>query len=585
MMMFDVILDLLVGLYGDQIGQATFTRLMAIVDEYRPRLWSQGYRKGTLTEHDAILITYADQVHSADIPPLQSLAEFCSHYLDNLISGVHILPFFPSSSDDGFSVIDYKSVNPALGQWQDVVSIGQKFRLMFDAVLNHVSAQSEWFLQFLLDNPKYKEYFIVVENSPDLSRVVRPRALPLLTHFTGISGGKTAWTTFSADQVDLNYHNPNVLLEIIDTILFYVTQGAEFIRLDAIAYLWKQIGTTCIHLPQTHQIVQLFRAVLDLVAPYVFLITETNVPHAENISYFGDGTNEAHLVYNFALPPLVLHSLQTGNVRKLSQWAGNLVLPSNQVTLFNFLASHDGIGLNPARGILTDSEIDAMVQKVSRHNGLVSYKQNPDGSLTPYELNINYFDALTDPNHTEHISTKVDRFMLAQAIMLSLAGVPGIYFHSLFGSRGWPEGVTRTGNRRTINRQKLERAVLEKEISDPATLRYWIFKRYVQLLKARTISPAFQPYGEQRILDSGPRVFTMLRNDPLSGDQILCLHNVSDRPQRVKMNLRDIFVDSRPIVDVITGLSPVQPRSEIISLQPYQSLWLGESNLASEDRR
>jgi glucosylglycerate phosphorylase len=574
-MTLEGILDDLIELYGDETGRATFTRMAALLDGYRSHSLSRRPGKGTLTERDAVLITYADQVQSTGVTPLRSLAEFCEHYLTGLISGIHILPFFPASSDDGFSVIDYMLVDPNLGSWQDITFAGQKFRLMLDAVINHVSAQSEWFQGFLKGDPKYKDFFIVVEGSPDLSHVVRPRALPLLTRFSVLGEEKWVWTTFSEDQIDLNYHNPEVLLKIVETILFYVSQGAEFIRLDAIAYLWKEAGTSCIHLPQTHRIVQLLCAALALVAPHVFLITETNVSHQENLSYFGDGTNEAQLVYNFALPPLVLHSLQTGEAGKLSQWAGNLALPSKQVTFLNFLASHDGIGLNPARGILTDAEIDALVERTRRHGGLVSSKQNPDGSQSPYELNINYFDALSDPGIHEAVPTMIDRFMTAQAIMLSLVGVPGIYFHSLFGSRGWPEGVEQTGHHRSINRQKLERAALERDLSDPATLRYWISKRYFQLLKARTTSPAFYPYADQTILDCGQKIFAVLRQNPISGDQILCLHNVSDRPQHVRINFKSKFMDSGALVDIITGLLPEQPHREMVNLQPYQSLWLG----------
>ena len=280
-----------------------------------------------------MLITYADQLSEPHVFPLRTLTDFCERYLSGLVSCIHILPFYPYSSDDGFSVSDYREVNPEFGHWGHIAHLGRTFRLMFDAVINHASVQHEWFQGFLKDDPAYRDYFIVVDGDPDLSQVVRPRALPLLTEFDMPSGSKKVWTTFSADQVDLNFQNPNVLLEIIDTLLFYVAQGAQLIRLDAIAYLWKEIGTSCIHLPQTHRIIRLFRAVLDIVAPHVLLITETNVPHKDNISYFGNGTDEAQMVYNFALPPLVLHTMQTGNSRRpfdLGGWI-NAPLPSDDV--------------------------------------------------------------------------------------------------------------------------------------------------------------------------------------------------------------------------------------------------------------
>jgi glucosylglycerate phosphorylase len=338
---------------------------------------------GELSERDALLITYADQLREPDRAPLATLADFAKTHLTGVVSGVHLLPFYPWSSDDGFSVKDFFAVDPAFGDWPDIDRFRPEFDLMFDAVFNHMSAQGEWFQKFLADEPAFRDFFVTVTGNPDLSQVVRPRALPLLTEFQTARGPEKVWTTFSADQVDLNFKNPAVLLATLRALLFYVQHGAKFIRLDAIAYLWKEIGTSCIHLPQTHQVIQLMRAVLDEVAPDVRLITETNVPHADNISYFGDGTNEAQLVYNFALPPLVLHSLATGNAEKLTRWAASLELPSAQTTFFNFLASHDGIGMNPARGILSQAEIDALVQRATDHGGLFPTNTIPTARRVP----------------------------------------------------------------------------------------------------------------------------------------------------------------------------------------------------------
>jgi glycosidase len=561
----------LTELYGEKAGSACFTSLAALIERYALAGTSPAkLERSQITQHDSILITYVDQVLEAGTPPLRRLAVFCEQHLKSLVGGVHLLPFYPSSSDDGFSVIDYQWVDPTLGSWQDVSALGRSFRLMFDAVINHVSAQSEWFKAFLRGDAAYSRYFIEITAQPDLSKVVRPRALPLLTSFDTASGLKRVWTTFSVDQVDLNYSSPDVLLEIIDTLLFYAAHGAQFIRLDAIAYLWKEIGTSCIHLPQTHRVIQLIRQVLDLTYPEVLLITETNVLHADNISYFGDGTNEAQLVYNFALPPLVLHSLYTGSAVALSAWAKTLKLPCKNTAFFNFLASHDGIGLNPARGILSDGEIDSLVKKVQAHGGLVSYKNNPDGSQSPYELNINYFDALSDPRADEPLDLQIDRFIVSQAIMLALAGMPGIYFHSLFGSRSWPEGVQITGRNRTINRQKLDAALLESELHDPGSLRSRVFTRFTHLLKARAGSAAFHPNGEQHILECGCAIFALLRISPDQKEAALCLHNLSDQTQIVNV----IHPSFSGETDLVSGsrikLQPDQP----ITLQPYQVVWL-----------
>jgi glycosidase len=557
-------------LYGADTAPQILDRLHRILVSYRQRI---PMRAGELTERDSILITYGDQVQLSGEKPLQTLRAFCDRYLEGVVNGIHILPFYPWTSDDGFSVKDYRNVDPALGDWDTISAMRNHFRLMFDGVINHISSQSEWFKAFLKDDPRYSDYFVVVEGSPDLSQVVRPRALPLLTTVKTPSGEKRVWTTFSDDQIDLNYQNPEILLEIVDILLMYVERGATFIRLDAIAYLWKEVGTSCIHLPQTHRVIQLLRAVLDDVAPYVHLITETNVPHEDNVSYFGDGTNEAQLVYNFALPPLILHTFLTGDAGALSHWAKGLTLPSDHVTFFNFLASHDGIGLNPIRGILSTNDIDVLVAKTLEHSGLVSYKHNSDGSQSAYELNINYFDALSNPQGNEPLSLQIDRFITAQAIMLSLIGVPGIYFHSLFGSRGWHEGVELTGRNRTVNRQKFELATLERELADPDSLRNQVFNRYAQLLRARSSFPAFHPHGRQQILDCGEGIFALLRVSPAGNQHVVCLHNISDRPQAATINLKDILGSGR-LTDLIMNHRMDDPLNGSLVLKPYQTLWL-----------
>lgn len=548
-------------LYGTTAAPFLVDRVHKLIADYRTRIPIQN---GELSERDSILITYGDQVQSPNEKPLQTLGIFCKNHLANVVSGIHLLPFYPWTSDDGFSVVDYRQVDPSLGSWGDIYSLQNHFRLMFDGVINHISAQSEWFKGFLQDDPRYGAYFIVVNGAPDLSQVVRPRTLPLLTTFQTPSGEKHIWTTFSADQIDLNYQNPEVLLEILDILLLYVERGAMFIRLDAIAYLWKDIGTTCIHLPQTHRVIQFLRAALNKVAPHVHLITETNVPHVDNLAYFGDGTNEAQLVYNFALPPLTLHTFHTGDAQVLSNWAKTLTLPSAKTTFFNFLASHDGIGLNPARGIISNEEIDFLISKVREHNGLISYKQNSDGSSSPYELNINYFDALSNPNGDEPLELQVSRFIAAQAIMLSLVGVPGIYFHSLFGSRGWIEGVKQTGRNRTINREKCQLDKLQNELADENSLRSKVFTHYRQLLLARRSTPAFHPHGNQKILDLHPSVFAVERISPDNKSRVLCLQNVSKKQAVFSTN----YTSAR---DLFTGKSlPVSK----IALEPYQIRWV-----------
>jgi len=572
---------LLVALYGEESGRQTHALLSQMVEHYTSSIISRP-EVDDLTERDSILITYGDQVLQPGQRPLLALSEFCQSYLMDVVSGIHLLPFFPSSSDDGFAVVDYWQVDPELGDWNAVGHIGKHFRLMFDAVVNHVSAQSEWFLGFRKDQSPYKDYFITVEEGTDLSQVVRPRTLPLLTPFATPSGKRFVWTTFSSDQVDLNYENPKVLLEIIELILFYAQQGAHFIRLDAIAYLWKQVGTSCIHLPNTHRVVKLMRAVLDLAAPQVYLITETNVPHTENISYFGENGDEAQMVYNFALPPLVLHTFHSEDAREISSWAKSLALPSKNVTYFNFLASHDGIGVTPLKGLVSPLEIEIMVRKALDHGGLVSYRTNPDGSQTPYELNINFFDALSNPEGDEPVRLQIDRFLAAHALMFALVGIPGIYFHSLFGSRGWREGVELTGRNRTINRQKLDLGTLKAELGDPDSLRSMVFNRLAKLLRARAGHPAFHPQAAMQVLDINPGIFALLRHPPDGDSDVLCLLNITHREISFPIPQEGFVAGRLDWRDIVEGERYQVGQPFTILLKPYQPLWLAmEKNHSS----
>lgn len=555
------LLQHLTFLYGEIHATRLLEQTNQIIEKYRHKIKSN---HDSLTERDSILITYGDQVQSPNQKPLQTLKAFCEKYLTNVIEGIHILPFYPWTSDDGFSVVDYRLIDDKLGDWEDVSAFQPKFKLMFDAVINHISAQSDWFQKFLLDDSYYQNYFVTVEGEPDLSQVVRPRALPLLTSFVTPSGEKKVWTTFSADQIDLNYQNPQVLLEILDILCLYVQHGGAFIRLDAIAYLWKEIGTKCIHLPQTHAVIRFLREALNQIAPHVNLITETNVPHIDNMSYFGNGYNEAQLVYNFALPPLTLHTFHTGDATALSNWAKTLELPSDKTTFFNFLASHDGVGLNPARGILSNAEIDSLVEKTLAHGGLISYKNNADGSQSPYEMNINYFDALSNPNANESMDVQVSRFICAQAVMLSLIGLPAIYFHSLFGSRNWMDGVKQTGHNRTINRQKNFFDDLQKVLSDENSLRAKVFKKYSTLLKIRRNSPAFHPHGTQKILDLHKSIFAIERISPDDKISVVCLQNISSQKISFATHFESGF-------DLLTN-QYIQMNH--LTLEAYQVLWL-----------
>ncbi len=566
------ILDLLTALYGEETAGPLYQKFHFVLQSFssgreeRPR---QGPPE-RFSEKDAILITYADQFQGGSDSPLASLGEFAGEYLGEAILGIHLLPFFPYSSDDGFSVIDYRRVDPQSGGWQHIEQLGENYRLMFDAVVNHISQESDWFQAYRRIESPFDHYFIEVDPGLDLSQVVRPRALPLLTPVQTRRGPRYVWTTFSDDQIDLNYTEPDVLLEMTELLLFYVERGAEIIRLDAVAFLWKDLATPCIHLPQTHLVIKLWRAVLDAVAPSTLLITETNVPHLENISYFGDGSDEAQMVYQFPLAPLVLNAFQTGDARKLSAWAASLQTPSPETTFFNFIASHDGIGVRPAEGILTGEEIASLVATAARHGGRVSYRNNPDGTQSVYELNITLFDFLNDPGAPGDLD--IPRFLASQAIMLSLAGVPGIYVHSLLGSRNCQECVQRTGRNRSINRQKFSLAGLQQELNDPGSRAGRVLSGYLQLLQVRGDQAAFHPNVPQQVLELHPAVLALARRPAGRSDEVIALINVASREIELQLDV----TGSGAWRDLLDGQAYApQAGSLQVHLSPYQTRWLG----------
>lgn len=571
------ILDHLTALYGEDTALATWDRLKILLESYQD-IQAGPSPLETLQKLDALLITYADQFQVPGQPHFTSLSNFMEKYLKTQISAVHLLPFFPYSSDDGFSVINYKEVNPVMGSWDDLQALRGCCNLMFDAVINHISRESEWFQKYLQNLEPYKEYFLEVDPGADLSQVTRPRARPLLTAVETAVGQTHVWTTFSPDQIDLNYANPDVLLEILDVLLLYIQQGARIIRMDAIAYLWKEIGTSCIHLPQTHRVIKLMRAVLDLAAPDVILITETNVPHKENISYFGqqlERTNkkyplgdEAQMVYQFPLAPLVLHTFRTGEAAALTSWAASLNAPFRSATFLNFIASHDGIGVRPAEGLLKSGEIQGLVDQTLANGGQVSYKTNPDGSQSVYELNITLFDMLNTPDSTP-LELGVQRFMASQAIMLSLAGVPGIYISSLFGAPNSHQEVEKTGRARSINREKYQVSDIESELEDPASRTSRVFTSYTRYLSIRKEHPAFNPLAPQQVLGLGNQVFALIRTEEDQGEKVLCLINITDKG--VDLEIDPTLMDSPAWIDLISG-EEYQPGK--ISLEPYQVLWL-----------
>lgn len=524
-------------------------------------------------QNDVVMISYGDSLLTEGESPLETLLKFSTDFLNETINGIHILPFFPFSSDDGFSIIDYNQVNPELGDWSHINAIADKFELMSDLVINHCSSQSKWFQQFKRGESPGKDYFFCASPDDNLSEVVRPRTNDLLQLIETPEGPRHAWCTFSFDQVDLNFANPELLREIVKIVKHYLDQGVNIFRLDAIAFLWKVPGTSCLSLPETHEIVRLIRTLIQFVSPNAMIITETNLPNQENLSYFGN-SNEAHAIYNFSLPPLLVNALLSGSCQHLKTWMMSMPPALHGTTYLNFIASHDGIGLRPAEGLMSEEEISNMVSMMEQFGGRISMRTLAEGDMRPYEINISLFDAmqgtLDGPDEWQ-----IERFLCAHAIMFALEGIPAVYIHSFLGTKNDLKAVDQTGHNRSINRHRWDYDQLLKKLADETSSHTQVFDGMRHLLQIRRQQPAFHPNATQFTLHLGDSIFAFWRQSMNRQQSIFAINNLTKHEQTV--SLSDInLIGTDSWIDLISG----ELYSDLwadLTLDPYQVIWLTNS--------
>ena len=531
------------------------------------------------SESDVLAITYGDTLKRDGERPLVTLGNFLENNLKGTINGIHILPFFPYSSDEGFSVIDYLAVNDSIGSWQDISDIASQYRLMSDLVINHCSSKSLWFQNYQRGLEPGKNYFIEADPELDLSTVVRPRTSPLLRETETSDGKKYVWCTFSHDQVDLNFKNPDVLLEIVNIISFYIEHGVNIFRMDAIAFLWKELGSPCINLPQTHELIRLLRTLIEHRDPTAIIITETNIPNHENLTYFGNA-NEAHVIYNFSLPPLLLNAMVTGKCTHLKTWMMSMPPARHGTAYLNFIASHDGIGLRPAEGLLTATETEELVSVMERFGGKTSRRTLPDGNEQAYEINISLFDAMQGTVSSGKDQWQLERFLCAHAIMLALEGIPAFYIHSLFGTQNDASLVSETGQNRSINRHKWDVDELNERLRDSSTHHAKVFQGMQKLINIRTRQSAFHPNATQFTLQLGEKIFAFWRQSMDRAQSIFALHNVTDEYQAVALSGINL-IDMDEWGDLIS-CKPIKDLRGKIEMAPYEVLWISNKECAGK---
>lgn len=521
-------------------------------------------------ESDVWVISYADSIYDPEETPFHTLRRFLNGALAGSISGVHILPFYPYSSDHGFAVKEYDTVCASLGDWDDVRAIAESHRVMSDLVINHCSSEHPWFKAFCSGEGRGRDYFRIIEDGEDLSQVVRPRTSDLRRPTPTTNGLAHVWCTFSHDQVDLDFHNPEVLLEFVRIIRHQLDQGVRAFRLDAVAFLWKEAGTGCINLPQTHEIVRLIRTLVQAYDPNTILITETNIPNRENLSYFGNG-NEAHIVYNFSLPPLLLHTLLSGSCQHLKTWMMSMPPAQTGTCFFNFIASHDGIGLRPAEGLLSETEVASLIDICQRHGGEVSWR-SLGGVNKPYEINIALFDALRG-THEGVDDWQFERYICAHAIMLALEGLPAFYINSLLATENDYERFQRTKQGRSLNRHQWSLKALTRKLRDTESINARVLAALRDLIAVRKRQPAFHPNATQFTLHLGEELFGFWRQSIDRRQSIFCISNISNQPTLLRLDRLNLTITD-DWYNLIGHHRQYQSLADIVELAPYETVWI-----------
>ena len=524
-------------------------------------------KKIIISEKTSLIICYGDVVYSNEKGSIKVFQSFFQKNLKKYFDTIHFLPFYPSSSDSGFAVKDHYKIEKRIGNWSDLKRISKYNNIMADIVINHSSARGLWFKNFLKRKKPGRDYFLTVNSKFNTSKVVRPRDHKLLKKIKIFDKSDYLWRTFSPDQIDLNFKNPSVLLRFIKIMIHLINNGITIFRLDAIAYLWKENGTKCINLRQTHEIIKLLRIISNYLNVETVIITETNLPENENLSYFGN-SDEANWIYNFSLPPLLIHALLFENNSYLNKWSKNLPVTKLGNNYLNFIASHDGIGIRPTEGILNNKSLNNFLKRLKKNGSKFSYRKVQNKSKKVYEANITVFDALKKSDYDPQGKFFLERYVAAHSIMISFEGIPAIYFNSLFGKSNDEAKYVITGNNRDVNRYKWNYKNITKKLSDNKTKQSIFYHNIVNLLSIRRKQKAFHPSGIRHNINLGPKLFCFKRESIDKKQSIICITNLSSKNQNAKLskslsNYKDLLNSKTKFKN-----------ENLLTLRPFQTVWL-----------
>ena len=525
-------------------------------------------KKKIISEKTSIVICYGDSVFSSSQRHLlKNFQSFFQKKLSKYFNTIHFLPFYPSSSDSGFAVKDHYKIDSRLGNWTDIKRFSKKNDIMADIVINHSSARGLWFKNFLKKKKPGKDYFLTVNSNFNISKVIRPRDHQLLKKIDIFKKPEYLWRTFSPDQLDMNFKNPAVLLRFIKIMVNLINHGVTIFRLDAIAYLWKESGTKCINLRETHEIIKLLRIICSFLNVESIIVTETNLPEKENISYFGNA-DEANWIYNFSLPPLLIYSFLFENSSYLNSWNKNLPQTKKGNSYLNFIASHDGIGMRPVEGIINEDNKNKFLKRLKKNGSKFSYRKVQNKSKKVYEANITVFDALKKSDYDPKGKFSLERFISAHSIMISFEGVPAIYFNSLFGTSNDKAKYIITGNNRDLNRYRWKQKNLLDNLKNLNSKQSIFYKNITNLLNIRIKQKAFHPNAKRYNIDLGINIFCFKRISLDKKQTIICITNLTSKIQYTNLNRK---------YNLWKNLISPQNRlikKDKIELKPFETMWL-----------
>ena len=523
-------------------------------------------KKKSISEKTTLVICYGDSVYSEKNKSIRVFKNFFQKKLKNYFNTIHFLPFYPSSSDSGFAVKDHYKIDSKLGNWFDIKSFSKKSDIMADMVINHSSARGLWFKNFLKAKRPGKDYFLTVDSKFNTSKVVRPRDHKLLKKIDIFNKTDYLWRTFSPDQLDLNFKNPAVLLRFIKIMINLINHGVTIFRLDAIAYLWKESGTKCINLNKTHEIIKLLRVISGLLNTQTLIVTETNLPEKENLSYFGKN-DEANWIYNFSLPPLLIHAFLFENNSYLYNWSKKLPKSKNGNCYLNFIASHDGIGMRPTEGLLSSKALKDFLYRLKKNGSKFSYRKIQNKSKKIYEANITVFDALKKTNY-DNGKFSFERYISAHSIMIAFEGVPAVYFNSIFGASNDEAKFVITGNNRDVNRYKWNLKNISNKLNNKDSKEYYFYKKISNLLSIKKKQKAFHPNASRENINLGPKIFCFKRESINKKQTIICITNLSSKIQYLKLSKK--FLKYKDLL----GSKIFFTIDKKIKLDPCQTIWL-----------